>query len=171
MSQFFGGQLFGGNFYGSPATDGNYFNGPFFGGGFFGNVTPSQDGPRGGAWIEPRKYEKKRKAYERQTKDKWREIERDIEDAYADATGQPRKKVAPVVREALAARDPETVRRIAEQLSASTDPAAVALTARIGERIAQIEQLAAMIAEVEREMILARMRDEDEAIALLLMAN
>jgi hypothetical protein len=128
-------------------------------------------GSIGGAWIEPRQAEKASKKAEREKREAWRRIEEDIEEAYARATGKPRKQVKPVVREALAARDPETVKRIAEQLSVSTDPAAVALTQRIDARVSEIEQLALLIAEVEQAMAFARMRDEDEAIALLLMAD
>jgi hypothetical protein len=131
----------------------------------------TQTRPVGGAWIEPRQAEKARRKAEREKREAWRRLEEDIEEAYAKATGKPRKQIKPVVREALAARDPESVKRIAEQLSVSTDPAAVALTQRIDARVSEIEQLVLLIAEVEQAMAFARMRDEDEAIALLLMAN
>jgi hypothetical protein len=130
---------------------------------------PALSAARGSSPGKLRK-EARRKA-EREKREAWRRIEEDIEEAYAKATGKPRKQIKPVVREALAARDPESVKRIAEQLSVSTDPAAVALTQRIDARVSEIEQLVLLIAEVEQAMAFARMRDEDEAIALLLMAN
>lgn len=126
---------------------------------------------RGGGWYERPQAEKARREADRKRREAWKRLEQDIEEAYADATGQPRKKVKPIVREALAARDPETVRRIAERLSVSTDPAATALMARIDERVSEIEQFARLIAEIERDMAIARMRDEEEAIVLLMMAG
>ncbi len=191
MSQFFGGQFFGGteffsdtattgnffngkfyngDFFGTSSTTGNYFNGPFYNGGFFGDIggTVAQ---RGGGWLEPKQVEKARRKAERDRREAWKRLEDDIADAYADATGQPRKKVKPVVSEALAARDLEAVKRLAERLAVSADPEAVRLTQRIDERLSEIEQLAGLIAEIERQAIIARMIDEDEAIALLMMAN
>jgi len=135
------------------------------------SAVPQPTVARGGGWLEPKQVEKARKKAEREKREAWKRLEDDIADAYADATGQPRKKVKPVVSEALAARDPEAVRRLAEKLAVSADPEAVRLTQRIDERLAEIEQLAGLIAEIERQAIIARMIDEDEAIAVLLMVN
>lgn len=169
---FFNGKFFNGDFFGSTApTDGNYFNGPFYGGGFFGDITTTTTGPVGGAWIETPANRRARKKAEREKRAAWKRLEEDIEEAYAEAMGLPRKKVKPVVSEALAARDPETVKRIAEKLAVSADPAAVRLTQRIDARLQEIEQLGLLIAEIERQAILARIRDEDDAIAMLLLAN
>lgn len=129
------------------------------------------EGPRGGGWVETREARKARKEYEAKRRESWRKLEETIEDAYAQATGQPRKAVKPVVKEALASRDPETVRRLAERLAASADPAAALLVQRIEARLAEISRFAGLIAEIEQEQMLARWRDEEDALALLLMVD
>jgi gas vesicle protein len=122
---------------------------------------------RGGGWLETPDTSKARRDNERKRRKEWQQLERDIEEAYAEAAGILRAEVKPVVREALAQRNTETVRRIVERLAKSADPAAARLTERIEQRLDSIEQLARQIQDAE----FARMADEDEAIQVLLMVS
>lgn len=126
--------------------------------------------PTGGGWIEEPDVRTARKERERKRHDAWKRLERDIEDAYAKATGQTRKDVRPVVREALAPRDPERVRAIAEQLVSSGDTRAADLAQRIETRLAEIAQLAAFVEQAQQIAAQQRAIDEENAIIALLLA-
>lgn len=120
-----------------------------------------------GGWLpETREARNKRKTRQRKERAAWDAIERDLAAAYAKAMGIPQETAAEVVAETLAPRDPEIVRRIAEQLAGSPDPAASQLLKQIEARLASLHGLLA--AHVEAQA--ARMRDEEDAILALLLA-
>lgn len=123
----------------------------------------------GGGWVEHPDTRKARKGYERQKRDAWKRLERDLEDAYAEATGQPRKAVRPAVREALSPRDPARVKAIAQQLVSSGDARSAELTKRIEARLAEIAEIA-VVMQAEQIAAQQRAQDEENAIIALLLA-
>jgi hypothetical protein len=133
-------------------------------------VEPEPEAPRGGAWVETREARQARREYASKRREAWKRLEQDLEDAYAEATGQPRKSVRPAVREALAPRDPQRVKAIAERLVSSGQAEAVELAQRIEARLAEIAELAAMVAQAEQIAAQQRAMDEEDAIIALLLA-
>ena len=136
----------------------------------FQTCTDTQSQSRGGGWLETAETSRARREYERRRREEWRKLEREIEEAYADATGQTRKAVKPIVRKALAEQNPATVERLARQLAQASDPAALALVERIEARLNEIRTVAALLEQLEYNAMLMR-RDEDDAIAVLMMVN
>jgi hypothetical protein len=133
--------------------------------------TPEAGAARGGAWLETPQVETARRSKEKRQRDIWKSLERTIEEAYADAKGLPRKAVRPEVREALAPRDPARVQAIAAQLAQSGEPSAVRLVNEIEARLAELVAAALVYDRMEQQARVLWQRQEDEAIAVLLLAS
>ena len=123
-------------------------------------VTPTPDA--GGGWFDDDITERARKDGNKRKRQIWRSIEQTIEEAYADATGQPRKAIQAEVRQALAPRDPARVEAIARQLTKSNDPAASALLDKIEAQLSELQAVSVIYERMQEP-------DDEEAMSVILM--
>ena len=137
-----------------------------------GNAGPPEP-PKsgGGGWLELDAARRARKANEQRKREIWRSIERTIEEAYATVKDGPRKEVRAEIKQELAPRDPARVAAIAARLAETSDPEALNLVKSLNARLAELEQAALVYDRMEQQARMLWARQNDDAIAVLLMVT
>ena len=125
----------------------------------------------GGGWLELDVTRQARRTAEKRKRDIWRSIERTIEEAYATAKGGPRNELRQEIKQELAPRDPARVAAIAARLAETSDPEALKLVKSLNARLAELEQAALVYDRMEQQARMLWARQNDDAIAVLLMVT
>jgi hypothetical protein len=136
-----------------------------------GAESPPPEVITGGGWVELDVAREARRTAEKRKREIWRSIERTIEEAYATATGGPRKEIRAEVRQELAQRDPARIAVIAARLAETSDPESLKLVKSLNARLAELEQAALVYDRMEQQARMLWARQNDDAIAVLLMVD
>lgn len=146
-------------------------------GSFEGTEEPETPLIRSSGWIDDEDWRARyrREREEARRKKAQLKFERGLLESYTKATEQKPEQVkeapAPIKAIAASPRSPARAKAIASKLAQSSDPAADNLIARTETRIKEISAATQTIERLEREAVLERMRDEEEAISILMMVS
>lgn len=121
-------------------------------------------------WLERPKAKKAREDNEKANRRKWREIERIVEEAYLEATGQPKAEVKKQVKEALRDQSPQTVESIAARLRSSENAQAIALSQQIESQIADLKNLSIIYERMVDQAKIEFMQQDEDALVMLLLS-
>jgi len=121
-------------------------------------------------WLEKPRVKKAREDTEKAKRKAWRDIEKTIEDAYLEATGQKRPAIRKQVKEALKEQDPRTVQAIARMLTQSENTQAQILAQRIEAQMAELQNLSIVYERMIEQAMLEFMQQEEDALAVLLLS-